>query len=77
MTIDHIHALPPGTRLEEYRLDAMLGAGGFGITYRAYDAHLDKFVAIKEYLPWILPPVRRPVRWCPIPVRTLRTTTGV
>ena len=51
MTLDHIHALPPGTRLEEYRLDAMLGAGGFGITYRAYDAHLDKFVAIKEYLP--------------------------
>ena len=51
MTIDHIHALPPGTRFEEYRLDTVLGAGGFGITYRAYDAHLDMFVAIKEYLP--------------------------
>ena len=51
MTIDHIHALPPGTRFEEYRLDAVLGAGGFGITYWAYDAHLDTFVAIKEYLP--------------------------
>ena len=51
MPIDHIHALPPGTRFEEYRLDAVLGAGGFGITYRAYDANLDKFVAIKEYLP--------------------------
>ena len=51
MPIDHIHALPPGTRFEEYRLDAVLGAGGFGITYRAYDAHLDTFVAIKEYLP--------------------------
>ena len=51
MPIDHVHALPPGTRFEEYRLDAVLGAGGFGITYRAYDAHLDKFVAIKEYLP--------------------------
>ena len=51
MTIDHIHALPPGTRFEEYRLDSVLGSGGFGITYRAYDAHLDMFVAIKEYLP--------------------------
>ena len=51
MPIDHVHALPPGTRFEEYRLDAVLGAGGFGITYRAYDANLDKFVAIKEYLP--------------------------
>ena len=51
MPIDHVNALPPGTRLEEYRLDAVLGAGGFGITYQAYDANLDKFVAIKEYLP--------------------------
>ena len=51
MPIDHVNALPSGTRFEEYRLDAVLGAGGFGITYRAYDANLDKFVAIKEYLP--------------------------
>ena len=51
MPIDHVNALPPGTRFEEYRLDSVLGAGGFGITYRAYDANLDKFVAIKEYLP--------------------------
>ena len=51
MPIDHVNALPPGTRFEEYRLDSVLGAGGFGITYRAYDAHLDKFVALKEYLP--------------------------
>ena len=51
MPIDHIQALPPGTRFEEYRLDSVLGAGGFGITYRAYDANLDTFVAIKEYLP--------------------------
>ena len=51
MPIDHVNALPPGTRFEEYRLDEVLGSGGFGITYRAYDANLDKFVAIKEYLP--------------------------
>ena len=29
MPIDHVNALPPGTRFEEYRLDAVLGAGGF------------------------------------------------
>ena len=51
MPIDHVNALPPGTRFEEYRLDAVLGSGGFGITYRAYDGNLENFVAIKEYLP--------------------------
>ncbi len=49
--MDHIHALPSGTLLEEYRLHSVLGAGGFGITYRAEDTHLNKVVAIKEYLP--------------------------
>jgi serine/threonine protein kinase len=45
-------ALPEGTRLrEEYRVGAVLGAGSFGITYRARDEHLDTAVAIKEYYP--------------------------
>jgi len=43
--------LPVGTRLHEYRIDAVLGQGGFGITYLATDTHLDAAVAIKEYLP--------------------------
>ena len=37
--------------LQEYRIEQVLGAGGFGITYRAHDTHLEKDVAIKEYLP--------------------------
>ncbi len=34
-----------------YRIDSVLGQGGFGITYRAYDTNLQRDVAIKEYLP--------------------------
>ena len=51
MSSDNVQALPPGTRLGDYRLDAMIGHGGFGITYRAFDTQLAKFVAIKEYFP--------------------------
>ena len=47
----HHNALPAGTVLMEYRLTGLLGAGAFGITYLARDTHLDKDVAIKEYLP--------------------------
>lgn len=43
--------LPPGTRLHEYRLESVLGQGGFGITYLATDEHLGARVAIKEFLP--------------------------
>ena len=52
MTItSHQFALPPATLLMEYRVNGLLGAGAFGITYLARDTHLDKDVAIKEYLP--------------------------
>jgi hypothetical protein len=51
MSIDNVQALPLGTQLGDYRLDAVIGHGGFGITYRAFDGQLAKIVAIKEYLP--------------------------
>ncbi|MFY9510578.1 MAG: cache domain-containing protein, partial [Rubrivivax sp.] len=44
-------ALPEGFRLHEYRVDGVLGQGGFGITYLATDVNLNARVAIKEYLP--------------------------
>lgn len=44
--------LPEGTRLrDQYRIEGVLGAGRFGITYRARDERLDTTVAIKEYYP--------------------------
>jgi serine/threonine protein kinase len=45
------NALQMKSMLQEYRIEQVLGAGGFGITYLARDTNLDKDVAIKEYLP--------------------------
>jgi len=48
-------ALPPGYALSEYRIESLLGIGGFGLTYLATDTNLNLKVAIKEYLPtdWV------------------------
>ncbi|HTD92087.1 MAG TPA: serine/threonine-protein kinase, partial [Burkholderiales bacterium] len=45
------NALPDGYVLNEYRLESVLGVGGFGVTYLAIDRHLNRKVALKEYLP--------------------------
>ena len=50
-TTQYPNALPIGSSLMEYRLDSVLGVGGFGITYLGHDTLLEKDVAIKEYFP--------------------------
>lgn len=47
----HLHALPIGHELQGYRIERVLGAGGFGITYLAAETMIGREVAIKEFLP--------------------------
>jgi serine/threonine protein kinase len=49
--VSHVDALPPGTRLAEFEILALLGVGGFGMVYKAFDHSLHRAVAIKEYMP--------------------------
>jgi len=44
-------ALPGGTVLREWRLEEVLGVGGFGIVYKGRGIYFDELVAIKEYFP--------------------------
>jgi len=48
----NVLALPAGTELVgDYRIERVLGAGGFGITYLAEELALARLVTIKEYFP--------------------------
>jgi non-specific serine/threonine protein kinase len=47
----HNKALPEGSILREWRLEEVLGVGGFGIVYRGKNIHFGESVAIKEYFP--------------------------
>ena len=45
------HTLPIGTHLRDYEITGLIGEGGFGIVYLAWDHSLQRKVAIKEYMP--------------------------
>lgn len=51
MTETYQHHLPIGAILGEYKIEKILGEGGFGVTYLVIDQNLSKQFAIKEYLP--------------------------
>ena len=44
-------ALPLGSRLGDFEIREVIGVGGFGIVYRAWEGALERDVAIKEYMP--------------------------
>lgn len=48
------NCLPIGTRLHDFEITGILGEGGFGIVYIAFDHSLQRSVAIKEYMPGVL-----------------------
>src|SRR6185369_6241084 len=45
------NCLPIGTRISEFEIRQVIGEGGFGIVYLAFDHSLQRTVAIKEYMP--------------------------
>ena len=52
MMKNEMNLLPAGTLVaDRYEILEVIGQGGFGITYKAYDSVLDVPVAIKEYYP--------------------------
>jgi serine/threonine protein kinase len=42
-------------RLGQYRVRKVLGAGGMGVVFQAFDPHLDRLVALKAMLPSLAP----------------------
>jgi serine/threonine protein kinase len=43
--------LAMGTRVAEFEITRLIGQGGFGVVYEAWDHTLERVVAIKEYMP--------------------------
>jgi len=49
--VEHSAVLPIGTYLGEFEITDLVGQGGFGIVYLAWDHSLERRVALKEYMP--------------------------
>lgn len=46
-----LDVLPLGHLVAEFRIERVLGKGGFGIVYLAFDTRLERLVAVKEFMP--------------------------
>jgi len=49
--MDNRNTIQLGNNIKNFRVEKILGQGGFGITYLARDVKLDRYLAIKEYFP--------------------------
>jgi serine/threonine protein kinase len=49
--LNNLRALPIPSILSDYKIESVLGQGGFGITYLATEVTFERRVAIKEYYP--------------------------
>jgi eukaryotic-like serine/threonine-protein kinase len=50
-TIDPVRVLGPGRVVGQYRIEAEIGSGTFGVVYRAADLTLERTVALKVFRP--------------------------
>ena len=50
-SFDESMLLTIGSRVSEFEITGIIGKGGFGVVYAAWDHALEREVAIKEYLP--------------------------
>lgn len=48
------NCLPIGARVAEFEITGIVGEGGFGIVYLAFDHSLQRVVALKEYMPGVM-----------------------
>jgi serine/threonine protein kinase len=51
MASNRQQALGAGTLIDGFEIRKVIGTGGFGVTYQAFDTNLERAVAIKEYCP--------------------------
>jgi serine/threonine protein kinase len=51
MASNRQQALSAGTSIDGFEIRKVIGTGGFGVTYEAFDTSLERAVAIKEYCP--------------------------